>query len=129
MYKLSRLMLILSAAAGIWSVLIFALQLGGLGYIAIAVVLVALYVKRGSGRLSAFGTARWANADDLRAAGMLDAKSGLIIGRVMGGGKPLFRTALQELFSSWVSSKEACEQFLASVRLRRKAMPHSPPAS
>jgi len=121
MYKLSRLMLILSVAAGIWSLLIFALQLGGIGYIAIAVVLVSLYVKRGSGRLSAFGTARWANVDDLRAAGMLDAKSGLIIGRVMGGGKPPFRTALQELFSSWVSSKEACEQFLASVRLRHKA--------
>ena len=104
--------------------MIFALQLGGIGYIAIAVVLFAFYAKRGSGRLAAFGTARWANVDDLRAAGMLDAKSGLIIGRVMGGGKPPFRTALQELFSSWVPSKEACEQFLASIRLRRKAKLH-----
>ncbi len=120
-YKLSRLMLILSVAAGIWSVLIFALQLGGIGYIGIAIALFALYAKRGYGRLTAFGTARWANVDDLRAAGMLDANSGLIIGRVMGGGKPPFRTAIQELFSSWVSSKEACEQFLASIRLRRKA--------
>ena len=33
-----------------------------------------------------------------------------------GNGKPPFRKALQELFSSWVSSKEACEQFLASIR-------------
>ena len=97
------------------------MQLGGIGYIAIAVVLFSLYAKRGCGRLTAFGTARWANVDDLRAAGMLDANSGLIIGRVMGGGKPPFRTAIQELFSSWVSSKEACEQFLASIRLWRKA--------
>ena len=121
MYKVSRLILILSVAAGIWSLLIFALQLGGIGYITIAVVLFAFYAKRGYGRLSAFGTARWANVDDLRAAGMLDANAGLVIGRVMGGGKPPFRTAIQELFSTWVSSKEACEQFLASIRLRRKA--------
>ncbi len=39
-------------------------------------------------RLTSFGTARWANVDDLRAAGMLDANSGLIIGRVMGSGNP-----------------------------------------
>ena len=77
-----------------------------------------------TGRLTAFGTARWANVDDLRAAGMLDANSGLIIGRVMGSGKPPFRTAIQELFSSWVSSKEACEQFLASIRLWCKAKLH-----
>ena len=84
MYKLSRLMLILSVVAGLWSLLIFAMQLGGLGYIGDRDVLFKLFVKRGYQALTAFGTARWANVDDLRAAGMLDANSGLIIGRVGG---------------------------------------------
>jgi type IV secretion system protein VirD4 len=121
MYKLSRLMLILSVVAGLWSLLIFAMQLGGVGYIGIAIVLIALCAKRGYQALTAFGTARWATAGDLRAAGMLDANSGIIIGRVGGCGKPPFRKALRELFSSWVPSKEACEQFLASIRIGRKA--------
>ena len=47
--------------------------------------------------------------------------SGLIIGRVGGEGKPPFRKALQDLFSSWVPAKEACEQFLASIRIGRKS--------
>jgi type IV secretion system protein VirD4 len=120
MYKLSRLMLILSVIAGLWSLVIFALQIGGLGYIGLALVLFTLFAKRGFQALTAFGTARWATAGDLRAAGMLDANSGLIIGRVGSGGKPPFRKALQELFNSWVPSKEACEQFLASIRIGRK---------
>ena len=41
MYKLSRLMLILSVVAGLWSLLIFGMQLGGLGYIGIGIVLIA----------------------------------------------------------------------------------------
>ena len=120
MYKLSRLMLILSVIAGLWSLVIFALQIGGLGYIGLALVLFTLFAKRGYQALTAFGTARWATAGDLRAAGMLDANSGLIIGRVGSGGKPPFRKALEELFNSWVPSKEACEQFLASIRFGRK---------
>ena len=47
MYKLSRLMLILSVVAGLWSLLIFGMQLGGLGYIGIAIVLISLFAKRG----------------------------------------------------------------------------------
>jgi type IV secretion system protein VirD4 len=115
------MMLILSVVAGLWSLVIFALQWGGLGYIGLAIVLFALFAKRGYRALTAFGTARWATADDLRAAGMVGAKSGLIIGRVMGSGKPPFVKAMQELFRSWVPSKEACEHFLASIRIGRKA--------
>jgi type IV secretion system protein VirD4 len=123
MYKLSRLMLILSVVAGLWSLVIFALLSGGWGFIGLALVLLTLFAKRGYQALTAFGTARWAEVADLRAAGMLDAKSGLIVGRVGGDGKPTFRKALWELFSSRVPSKEACEQFLASIRMGRKAMP------
>ena len=123
MYKLSRLMLILSVVAGLWSLIIFGLKLGGIGYIGIAVLLFTLFAKRGYQALTAFGTARWADAYDLRAAGMLNAHTGLIIGRVGGSGKQPFRKALDNLFKSWVPSKEACEQFLASIRFGRKSQP------
>ena len=121
MYKLSRLMLMLSVAAGLWSLVLFGMQIGLLGYIGVGLILFKLFGKRAYQALTAFGTARWADVADLRAAGMLNANTGLIIGRVGGEGKPPFHKALQELFSSWVPPKEACEQFLASIRIGWKA--------
>lgn len=126
MYKLARLMLILSVVAGLWSLLIFGLKLGGIGYIGIGLLLFTLFAKRGYQALTAFGTARWADVADLRAAGMLDANSGLIIGRVGGCGKPSLLYAMRQLFNSWVPSREACEQFLASIRLGRKSKVPAP---
>lgn len=121
MYKLSRVMLILSVVAGLWSLMLFGMQIGLLGYIGVGLILFKLFGKRAYQALTAFGTARWANVADLRAAGMLGANTGLIIGRVGGERKPPFHKALQELFSSWVPPKEACEQFLASIRIGFKA--------
>jgi type IV secretion system protein VirD4 len=121
MYKLSRLMLILSVVAGLWSLVLFGMQIGLLGYIGVGLILFKLFGKRAYQALTAFGTARWATVADLRAEGMLNARSGLIIGRVGGEGKPPFHKALQELFSRWVPAKEACEQFLASIRIGWKA--------
>lgn len=126
MYKLARLMLILSVVAGLWSLLIFGLKLGGIGYIGIGLLLFTLFAKRGYQALTAFGTARWADVADLRAAGMLDANSGLIIGRVGGCGKPSFLHAMRQLFNTWVPSREACEQFLASIRVGRKSKVPAP---
>jgi type IV secretion system protein VirD4 len=121
MYRFSRLMLMLSVVAGFWSLVIFALQIGFWGYVGLGLILFTLFGKRGYQALTAYGTARFANADDLRAAGMLNANTGLIIGRVGDNGKPPFRKTLEELFWPWVPSKEACEQFLASIRIGRKS--------
>jgi type IV secretion system protein VirD4 len=121
MYKLSRLMLILAVTAGLWSLLIFGLKLGGIGYIGIGLILFTLFAKRGYQALTAFGTARWAEVADLRAAGMLDARSGLIIGRIGDCGKPSFLPAIRGLFNTRLPSKDACEQFLASIRVGRKS--------
>ncbi|MBS0262152.1 MAG: type IV secretory system conjugative DNA transfer family protein, partial [Planctomycetes bacterium] len=121
MYKLSRVMLILSVVAGLWSLMLFGMQIGLLGYIGGGLILFKLFGKRAYQALTAFGTARWADVADLRAAGMLNANTGLIIGRVGGEGKPPFHKALQELFSSWVPPKEACENFLSSIRIGRKS--------
>jgi type IV secretion system protein VirD4 len=107
--------------AGFWSLVIFALQIGFWGYVGLGLILFTLFAKRGYQALTAFGTARWADASDLRAAGMLGATSGLIIGRVGDNKKPPFGKAMQDLFRSWVPSKEACEHFLASIRIGRKS--------
>jgi type IV secretion system protein VirD4 len=121
MYKLARFMLILTVFATGYCLAMLAVQLGGLVYIGIGIVVIAAFARRGYAALTAFGTARWANANDLRKAGMLGASTGLIIGRVMGEGKPPLSTALRGLFDPTLPSREACEAFLAAIQTGRKA--------
>ena len=75
----------------------------------IVIITVLLVAKGGFVRLTAFGTARWADTDDLRNAGMLDGP-GLIVGRVWGQ-KSL--KGFLSLFNPRVVSAVACQQFLA----------------
>jgi type IV secretion system protein VirD4 len=121
LYLLSRIMLIVSVLAVCYCVVSAALDLGGLLYIGIAVLLLAAIARRRINAFTAFGTARWADANDLRAVGMLGATSGPILGRVTDGWKPPLRKATRELFDFKVPSKEACEQFLAACRFGQKA--------
>jgi type IV secretion system protein VirD4 len=82
----------------------------------IGIIITAIVAaKKGYIRLTAFGTARWADADDLRQAGMLDAKSGLILGRITDT-RPRVWSALKALFNPRVASDVAVEQFLALFR-------------
>src|SRR5205807_93181 len=67
---------------------------------------------KGYRRLTAHGTARWSDGDDLRRAGMLDADSGLILGRITDC-RPKLETALKGLFDRRVDAAFACQQFLA----------------
>ena len=72
MYKISRLMLILTVLVSFYSLAVLAMQLGGLAvYIVIGIVLIAAFAKRKFGPLTAFGTARWASC---RLAGGRDAR-------------------------------------------------------
>ena len=119
MYKLSRIMLILTVLAICYSLAVFAVQLDGLVYVVIGIVVIVA-ARRGYKTLTACGTARWANANDLQKAGMFDAKTGLIIGRVSDGGKLPLSKALRGLFNPGVPSKEACEEFLKAIRTARK---------
>ena len=121
MYKLCRVMLMFAVLATIYCVAVLATQFGASAvYIGIGILVVGLLAERGYGALTAYGTARWASADDLRKAGMLDAGSGLIIGRVTGGGKPPLLKAACGLFSPGVKSKEACQRFLDAMRFRNR---------
>ena len=78
------------------SILLGRVTLAAQLYFAVAVVIllwpISVYVllpialakltKRGYRQLTSFGTARWADEKDLKRAGMLGAKSGLILGRL-----------------------------------------------
>jgi type IV secretion system protein VirD4 len=71
--------------------------------------------RKGYRRLTAHGTARWCNADDLRQAGMLDADSGLILGRIADN-RPKLWSVLKTLFDRRVNAAVACEMFLELFR-------------
>lgn len=125
MYQLCRIILILALFAGYFSVLALTLQFGGLVIIGLVIALVAAINRRRYGLLTAFGTARWADTNDLRAAGMLGASHGLIIGRVIDDPKTQVRNAQRDLFKLTVPSRVACEQFLASLRFSQKPKQNS----
>jgi type IV secretion system protein VirD4 len=79
------------------------------------VCLLAIVVKAGRKRLTTLGSARWADADDLQSAGMLDASSGLILGRLTDK-KRRFLPALATLFDLRIDAATACRRFLVSLR-------------
>ncbi len=120
MYKLSRLMLIGTVLATFCCVAVLVAKYGVAIFIWIGIALLAVFARRGYGAFSSMGTARYADADDLRASGMLGAKTGLIIGRVTDAAKRPLSKAARELFDPKVPSKEACEEFLKAMQLRRK---------
>ncbi len=81
LYRLARLFLITAVFVSLYS--LFALTVwtwpAG-GFLLVALGFAALRQRRAR-RLTTLGSARWATESNLRAAGMLDAHSGLILGR------------------------------------------------
>ena len=120
-YALCRVMLIVSVLASAYAVASAILNLGGLLIIAGIILVLAIVTQRRSEAFTAFGTARWADPNDLRAAGMLGARRGPILGYVVDGVKPALREATRKLFDFAVSSQEACEQFLMALRFGEKS--------
>ena len=78
--KMFRLLLILAVIMSAWVVCLIVYTGWPYGLILPALLLIA--AKHKGFFSSAYGTARWADADDLRQAGMLDAKEGLMLGRM-----------------------------------------------
>jgi type IV secretion system protein VirD4 len=86
------------------------------GVMAIGLVCLTAYVaKHGRKRLTTLGSARWADASDLHKAGMLDAQSGLILGRLTETRRRLL-PALIALCNNRIDALTACRQFLAALR-------------
>jgi type IV secretion system protein VirD4 len=110
---LGRLMLI----AGVL-VLAYGLTLAGTAMPWLGVGFLCLFaymIKNGGKRLTTLGSARWADAGDLGKAGMLTAKSGLILGRLTVT-RTRFLPAIKALFSLRVDAMSACRQFLSTLR-------------
>lgn len=103
------------------AVLIFAALLAAIAarspVLALGIGLAALLAaaRKGVQTLTAFGTARWADLDDLDRAGMLEGETGLIIGKVTLP-KPGFFESLRALFDRRVLPGVACERFMMSMR-------------
>jgi type IV secretion system protein VirD4 len=86
-------------------------------------IFVALIARKRHQTLWSHGTARWANDEDLRRAGMLDSKTGMILGRVVMPSPTVF-SAVAGLFNPRVNPAVACEQFFGSIqRFNRKKSP------
>jgi type IV secretion system protein VirD4 len=81
--------------------------------IVLALAVLGKIGHRSIGRLTTLGSARWADIDDLRQAGMIGTSSGLILGRVAGRSQYRFGKAIKGLFRRDVSAAEACQDLVA----------------
>lgn len=100
------------------AVLAIALPFGlaGLMYpifvLAVVLVIIVVHCRKKKNRLTTLGSARWAGPEELRRAGMLDADSGLILGRVTDSPQQA-GPAIKALFDRRLDAETACKRFLA----------------
>src|SRR2546421_21178 len=105
--RLARLMLIVAAVLFSYSYAV-ACMIEPRALLVLGIAAVALIARKGY-QLSSHGTAKWATADDLKNAGMLDAQTGLILGRIAF--QPPKLAAINGLFYPSVGSADACRDF------------------
>ncbi len=117
--KLCRAMMI--AAVILLAALVLAAGARYPGLLIAFIVLAALLGGKKAYNLTAYGTARWANAGDLKRAGMLGG-TGLPLGRI-NTGRPSFWTALRDLFDRSIPSAEVCERLMRSMRKLQRVDP------
>ena len=108
--KLTRLLLVASVAATAYVCAVMCIVQPWL-LVLIAIAAFAVAAKKSSSGLWAHGTARWCDTRELKAAGMLDADSGIILGRVDMPKRKL--NALIALLNPRIASSVACDEFLA----------------
>jgi type IV secretion system protein VirD4 len=132
MYKLSRLALAAAAALLAYSAVLAAiLSLMHVppenrwwpALIAAAFVAAVIRSRKGRRALTAFGTAAWASPRELANAGMLNARSGLILGRVAAEGTPLGR-AVKALLNTRLGARDACREFFNAINRRKRKQGH-----
>ncbi len=121
MYRLSRLLLIVSALAGLLCLIAIAYQVPQGALLAGIVCLCVAAGQRGYATLSGYGTRRWADEEDLRRAGMLDAKEGIMLGRLGSRQRRSLMKAMRALFNPRLDSKLACWQFFRALPIRQRS--------
>ncbi len=126
MYRLSRLLLIVTVFGWLYSA-ILALSLLRPGWaLTTVVVFGALMLPRGLRRLTTLGSARWADEDDLRRAGMLHVRTGLILGRIAARHSVV--AAARNLFRRRLGAREACLAFWMNFQRGQKPLVRLPQA-
>jgi type IV secretion system protein VirD4 len=129
-YTLSRLMLLLAVLLFAYTTVAVAIltvqqqvppDKQRMVWVILIVAVIALIVrKRGRRIFSAMGTAAWASWRDLERAGMLHARTGLILGRIgPADGTPLGR-AVKALLNVRLRSGDACRTFFDSLNPRKR---------
>ena len=81
MYQLSRLLLRLTALIGLYCLVLLAAMTWPASGLMVGTVIFIRLIRKGRRYFTTLGSARWATEKELRQAGMLDAESGLILGR------------------------------------------------
>jgi type IV secretion system protein VirD4 len=120
MFKLTRLVLIASLAIAFYGlVLLIKMTTPGSIIVLIGLALVAQIRRRRQLHLTAHGTARVAEPDELRRVGMVGGREGLILGRLPESRYQLL-PAMRTLFDPNVGSRAACLQFLPQRRARAR---------
>jgi type IV secretion system protein VirD4 len=119
MYKLCRLLLILTFLGVLYCVVLLALRIGPWSLVAL-VGLMAYAAKLGRDRFTAYGTARWADSEDLRKAGIHEAKEGMLIGR-MQETRGSLAGAVGAMWNPFVGSRDACRRILKLCERKHKA--------
>ena len=82
MYVLSRLLLIVAVLCGVYSIALLMVIGWPWAPLVASFLLFVKSTRAGYKHLTTLGSARWADERELRRAGMINAKSGLILGRV-----------------------------------------------
>jgi type IV secretion system protein VirD4 len=117
MYYLSREFLKLAViSSAYFTILVLVVGWPASGVLAIGSAL-AIAAQWKARRWVTLGSARWADDQDLRSAGMLRSASGLVLGRINCGLRK--GEAVRWLFQRRISAKEACERFWSLFRRTR----------
>lgn len=120
MYRLSRWMLQLSVVCGVYSLSLVALLSWPWTGVFVLGIGFAVAARRNIRHLTTLGSARWADERDLTNAGLIDSKTGLILGRIPVRSNPL--GALCSLFWRRITPKHACEQVLKLLKRDRERL-------
>lgn len=109
------MLLMVVMVAGYGAILLAILTWPLSGIVVPALVIAAFRRQRAA--LTTLGSARWADESDLRAAGMLAADSGLILGKIKTSRR--IGAAMESVLAQRTSSQHACDEFLRLLQKPR----------
>lgn len=130
MYKFARLFAILTLLVLGLSGAMVVSPSGPHGGLIVVVFFVLLVVasRRGAQRWTTLGSARWANSNDLRRAGMLGSDSGLMLGHLLTPERGRKVAAILGLLRMNIGAKEAFDELAAAFRDKRGPLVRIPQA-